>query len=56
MKDVFAAVTRVQAAAYELLKPGVMPREYEGEVDKIMAKELHGLGLLKDIDDKKEVS
>lgn len=54
-KQVYAAVKRVQAAAYRLLKPGVNIREYEAEVDRIMAGELQKLGLLDDIDDKKKL-
>lgn len=51
---VYKAVTRVQKAAFGLLKPGVKLREYEVLVDEIMAKELHGLGLLNDVTDKKK--
>lgn len=54
-KDVHAAVERVQAAAFKLLKPGVNFREYEQQVDEIMAAELVGLGLLTDVTDKKKL-
>ncbi len=54
MQEVFAAVERVRQIAFKKLKPGVMPREYEKEVDAVMAQELHKLGLLKNVDDKKK--
>jgi Xaa-Pro aminopeptidase len=51
--EIHGAVSRVQKAAFGLLKPGVLHKEYEQQVDEIMAEELHGLGLLKDKTDKK---
>jgi Xaa-Pro aminopeptidase len=52
--DVYTAVMRVREKAFKLLKPGVLPREYEATVDSIMAAELKGLGLLDDLTDKKK--
>lgn len=53
--DIFTAVKHVQEQAYELLKPGVDMRTYEGQVDGIMAIELKKLGLLTDVNDKKRL-
>lgn len=48
---VHKAVLSVQTSALKLLKPGVVMKEYEQAVDKLMAKELLSLGLLEDVDD-----
>ena len=50
-KAVYNAVLRVKKAAYQLLRPGNIIKEYHEEIGKIMESELIGLGLL----DKKEV-
>lgn len=54
-KQVFEAVERVYQAALALLKPGVDMRAYEAKVDEIMAKELKKLGLINDVNDKKQL-
>ncbi len=48
-------VHRVQKAAFDLLRPGVMMRAYEQQVDEIMAKELLSIGLINDEHDKKKL-
>ncbi len=52
---VYGAVCRVHAKALEMLKPGVKMREFESQLDKVMAKELKKLGLIDDIKDKKKL-
>lgn len=47
---VFAAVQDVQRYAMGLLKPGVLLREYEGQVEQYMGEKLRELGLIKSID------
>lgn len=54
-RQVYESVKRVQAKAFKLLKPGVNMKEYEAEVDKIMAVELKKLGLIDDVGDKKKL-
>jgi len=54
-KELHAVVARVQQAAFNLLKPGVDMKAYEGEVDKIMASELKKLGLIDDENDKQKL-
>lgn len=54
-KEIFNVVKEVQKMAFGLLKPGVLLREYEMEVDKIMAKHLVSLGLLENEDDKQKL-
>lgn len=54
-RDVAAAVTRVQYEAMQLLKPGVNMKEYEQQVDAIMAGELKKLHLIDDISDKRQL-
>lgn len=44
--DVFKAVLAVQDYALELLKPGVLPAEYERSVETFMGKQLQRLGLI----------
>jgi Xaa-Pro aminopeptidase len=46
MKQVFVSVQTVQDYAMELLKPGVLMREYEENVEQFMGKELQKLGLI----------
>ncbi|MEZ5302187.1 MAG: M24 family metallopeptidase [Verrucomicrobiales bacterium] len=45
-RDVYNAVLRVFRACCEMLKPGVILREYQKEVEKLMEGELLSLGLL----------
>lgn len=45
-KEVYQAVLRVMRLAEQLLRPGVMLKEYQKEVGKAMESELIGLGLL----------
>ncbi len=47
---VFAAVHEVQAYAKSLLKPGVLLKEYEKQVELYMGEKLRELGLIKTID------
>jgi Xaa-Pro aminopeptidase len=47
---VFAAVLDVQRYAMSLLKPGVLLKEYEGQVEQYMGEKLRELGLIKTID------
>lgn len=54
-QEVAAAVLAVQQQAIELLKPGIDMKQYEQQVDKIMAKELKKLKLITDITDKKQL-
>jgi Xaa-Pro aminopeptidase len=49
-RAVFEAVASVHADAMALLKPGVIPREYEAQVEQIMGEKLRELGLIKVID------
>jgi len=45
-RQVYDAVLRVHNAASKMLRPGVIVREYQEEVGKMMSSELIGLGLL----------
>jgi len=45
-KEVYAAVLRVMKAANELLRPGMLPLDYQSAVLAIMTTELIGLGLI----------
>ena len=45
-RQVYDAVLRVFRAAGQLLRPGVLLREYQEEIGRIMTSELIGLGLL----------
>jgi Xaa-Pro aminopeptidase len=54
-KEIFEAVVRVKQAATDILKPGINLKEYEQQVDLIMAKELKKLKLLDNIKDKKKL-
>ncbi len=45
-KQVYNAVLRVLRACSSMLRPGVMPQEYQKAVNKMMESELIGLGLL----------
>jgi Xaa-Pro aminopeptidase len=51
-RQVYDAVFRVHLAASGMLRPGVIIREYQEEIGKLMTSELIGLGLL----DKDEVA
>jgi Xaa-Pro aminopeptidase len=51
-RQVYDAVLRVHRQAAQMLRPGVIIREYQEEVGKLMSEELIGLGLL----DKAEVA
>jgi Xaa-Pro aminopeptidase len=46
---VHAAVLEIQKVAFDLLKPGVMLREYEQQVEQFMGEKLRELGLIKTI-------
>jgi Xaa-Pro aminopeptidase len=45
-RDVYEAVLRVFRACADLLKPGVLIREYQEQVGELMTAELIGLGLI----------
>ena len=45
-RSVYEAVLRVENAAISLLKPGVLIKEYQQEIGKVMTDELMKLGLL----------
>ena len=45
-RSVYEAVLRVENAAISLLKPGILIKEYQQEVGKVMTDELMKLGLL----------
>lgn len=45
-RSVYEAVLRVENAAISLLKPGVLIKEYQQEIGKVMTDELTKLGLL----------
>lgn len=47
---VYAAVKEVQEYAFGLLKPGVMVREYEKQIEAYMGEKLRELGLIKTIE------
>jgi Xaa-Pro aminopeptidase len=49
-QTVYAAVLETQAYAMELLKPGVLLREYEHQVELFLGEKLRELGLIKTID------
>jgi Xaa-Pro aminopeptidase len=51
-RAVYDAVLRVMRACSQMLRPGVVHKEYQKEVEKLMESELIGLGLL----DKDEVA
>lgn len=51
-KDVFEAVKSAQSEARKLIKPGIMLKEYELEVQQIVGKQLKNLGLIKKLDSK----
>lgn len=46
-RDVYNAVLRVLRACCSMLRPGVIIKDYQEEVGKLMTSELIGLGLLK---------
>lgn len=46
--EVFRAVANVQDYAYSLIKPGVMPIDYEKSVESYMGEQLVKLGVIKD--------
>ena len=45
-REVYESVLRVEKAAIQLLVSGILIKEYQQEVGKIMTEELMGLGLL----------
>jgi len=49
-QDVMAATLEIHEYAKGLLRPGVIPREYETKVDQMMGEKLRELGLIKVID------
>ena len=49
-QQVFDAVLAVQEFGFSILKPGVMPREYEEQIEQFMGEKLRELGLIKSID------
>lgn len=49
-EQVFNAVLEAQQYAYDLLKPGVVLREYEKQMEQFLGEKLRELGLIKTID------
>jgi Xaa-Pro aminopeptidase len=47
--EVFIAVKTAQAEARSLIRPGIMLKDYELEVDQIVGRQLINLGLIKDL-------
>lgn len=45
-KEVYAAVKEAQEHAFSLLKPGVVYRDYEKQMEKFMGKQLNKLGVI----------
>jgi Xaa-Pro aminopeptidase len=54
-KDIYEAVVSVKHYAENLLKPGILMKEYEQKVDEYMARQLKKLKLLNDINDKRKL-
>jgi Xaa-Pro aminopeptidase len=50
LQQVYAAVCDVQDYAFSLLKPGVVVREYEQQIEAFMGEKLRELGLIKSIE------
>jgi len=48
-EDIFRAVGIVQKEAMKLLKPGILSRDYEEQVEKLVGQQLKTLGLIKDL-------
>jgi Xaa-Pro aminopeptidase len=48
-RAVHEAVQEVQRQAFDLLKPGVMMRDYEQQIEQLMGEKLRELGLIKTI-------
>ncbi len=46
-QSVYEAVVEAQAYAYSLLKPGVLLKEYEKQIEQFMGEKLRQLGLIK---------
>jgi len=53
-KDVYNAVLRVQRAAMQLLRPGIIYFDYQKEIEKIIEGELRQLKLISDADIKNQ--
>ncbi len=53
-KDVYNAVLRVQRKAIEMMHVGMILKEFNSEVGKVMEGELKGLGLISDTDIKNQ--
>ncbi|MBI1857311.1 aminopeptidase P N-terminal domain-containing protein [Candidatus Saccharibacteria bacterium] len=49
-KTIYEAVYEVKTFAEELLKPGILIREYESQVEQFMGEKLRSLGLIKTIE------
>lgn len=49
-QQVFDSVSEVQEHAYSLLKPGVVYKEYESQIEHFMGEKLRELGLISTID------
>ena len=47
---IYESVISVQAYAYSLLKPGVLIKEYEKQIEQFMGEQLRALGLIKTIE------
>src|SRR5690606_3789594 len=53
--QVYEAVLSVHDRALDLLKPGVDMKQYEAQVDALMAKQLKKLGLIDDVSNKRQL-
>lgn len=51
-KQIYASVIEAQNYAYSLIKPGIIPKEYEADIEHYMGEQLRSLGLIKTIDKK----
>ncbi len=49
-KNVHQAIQEIQNFAIDLLKPGVLMRQYEAQVERFMGEKFRNLGLIKTID------
>lgn len=49
-QQIYDAVCEVQDYAYSLLKPGVLMRDYEKQIEQFMGEKLRTLGLIKNVE------
>lgn len=51
-KEVYEAVKKVQKEAFKIIKPGILLKDLENKVEKLIGEQLIGLGLIKSLDKK----